>query len=141
MMNEHEQRNLATSRRWLEQVFNSHDLDAVAEIISPDYVNVGTTTATGIAAGRQVVEQADTWAPDRRIDIKYAAAHDEVVLVLFSLSGTHTGPFDGIAPTGRPFCVWLSDVFRFNADGAMIEGWVIGKGDLRAALAAAGAPA
>jgi predicted ester cyclase len=137
-MNDIEQRNLETARRWLEEAFNSHDLDAVEKIISPAYVNVGTTAVTGVAGGRQVIEQADTWAPDRRIDIKYMAAHDDVVLVLFSMSGTHTGTFDGVAPTGRPFAVWLSDVFRFDADGAMIEGWVIGKGDLRAALAASG---
>jgi len=137
-MNDTEQRNLATSRRWLEGVFNNHDLDQVADIISPDYVNVGTTTAAGLAAGLQVIEQADRWAPDRRIEIKYIAAHEDVVLVLFSLSGTHTGHFDDLAPTGRPFSVWLSDVFRFDHAGAMIEGWVIGKGDLHRALAGGG---
>jgi len=140
-LNGAEQRNLATSRRWLEEVFNAHQLDAVENIISPAYVNVGTTAATGIAAGRQVIEQADRWAPDRRIEIKYIAAREDVVLVLFSLSGTHTGEFDGIAPTSKRFSVWLSDVFRFDADGNMIEGWIIGKGDLRAALAAAGVSA
>lgn len=126
------------SRRWLEQVFNTHDLDAVPSIVSPAYVNVGTTAATVVAAGRQVIEQADGWAPDRRIEINYIAANEDVVLVLFALSGTHTGEFDGVAPTGVRFSVWLSDVFRFDDEGAMIEGWVIGKGDLRAALIAPG---
>ena len=118
-------------------MFNAHDLDAVAEIISPAYVNYGTTGATGVSAGRQVIEQADAWAPDRRITIKYIAAREDVVLVLFSLSGTHTGEFDGVQASGARFSVWLSDVFRFDDSGAMIEGWVIGKGDLRAALLAA----
>lgn len=133
-MNEVEARNLATSRRWLEEVFNNHDLDAVGEIVSPTYVNVGTTSATGLEGGRQVIEQLDAWAPDRRIDIKYMAARDDVVLILFSLSGTHTGQFGDVAPTGRRFSVWLCDVFRFDESGAMVEGWVIGKGELRSAL-------
>jgi predicted ester cyclase len=133
-MNDVEARNLATSRCWLEEVFNNHNLAAVAEIVSPAYTNVGTTNATGLEGGRQVIQQMDDWAPDRRIDIKYMAARDDVVLILFSLSGTHTGQFGDIPPTGRRFSVWLCDVFRFDESGAMIEGWVIGKGELRAAL-------
>lgn len=127
--------NLATARRWLLEVFNSHDLDAVPEIISPDYTNYGTTEQAGVEAGRSVITQADEWAPDRRIDIVYDAASDDVVFVLFTVSGTHTGAFAGVEPSNRPFSVHLADVFRFDDDGMMIEGWVIGKGDLRLALA------
>ena len=97
---------------------------------------IGTTHLTGHAAGRAVITQADTWAPDRRIGIRYEAAQSDVVLVLFSLSGTHTGPFQDIAPSHKRFSVWLADVFRFDDQGRMIEGWVIGKADLRATLAA-----
>lgn len=129
--------NLATSRRWLLEIFNDHDLDAVPEIIAPTYTNYGTTDQVGIEAGRAVITQADTWAPDRRIDIVYEAANDDVVFVLFTVRGTHTGPFAGIAPSNRPFQVHLADIFRFDDDGMMIEGWVIGKGDLQLALAAA----
>jgi predicted ester cyclase len=128
-------RNLATARRWLLDVFNNHDVDAVPSIIAPSYVNVGTTERRGHTAGVDVIRQADSWAPDRRIDIKYAVAEGDTVMVLFQLSGTHTGPFQDVPATGRPFSVWLSDIFRFDADGLMIEGWVIGKGDLRNALA------
>lgn len=128
--------NLATARRWLLEVFNSHDLMAVPEIISPDYTNYGTTDEVGVEAGRAVITQADVWAPDRRIDIVYDAADGDVVFVLFTVSGTHTGPFAGIEPSNRPFSVHLADVFRFDDDGMMIEGWVIGKGDLQQALAA-----
>ncbi len=128
--------NLATARRWLLEIFNNHNLDAVPEIIGEDYVNVGTTTARGVEAGRLVITQGDNWAPDRRIDIKYEAAQDDVVLMLFSLSGTHTGEFMGVPPSGKRFSIWLSDIFRFDADGKMVEGWVIGKGDAMLALQA-----
>lgn len=85
------EQNLVTSRRWLLEVFNERQLDAVPDIIADDYRNFGTTDATGIEAGRQVITQADGWAPDRRISIKYQAAQDDVVLLLFSVEGTHTG--------------------------------------------------
>ncbi|MCA2230318.1 ester cyclase [Nonomuraea aurantiaca] len=128
------QRNLATSRRWLLEVFNNHDLDAVPEIISPVYVNVGTTNRIGHAAGADVINQADVWSPDRKIEIKYAVAQDDLVMVLFRLFGTHTGPYRELQPSGRPYSVWLSDTFRFDNTGLMTEGWVIGKGDLLDAL-------
>ena len=128
------QRNLATSRRWLLEIFNNHDLDAVPEVISPAYVNVGTTNRTGHAAGADVINQADVWSPDRKIEIKYAVAQDDLVMVLFRLFGTHTGPYRGLQPSGRPYSVWLSDIFRFDNAGLMTEGWVIGKGDLLDAL-------
>ncbi|MDT0307334.1 ester cyclase [Streptomyces sp. DSM 44917] len=129
-----EARNTATTRRWLLDVFNHKRIEDVPGIISPRYVNVGTTDRTGVPAGEDVIRQADTWAPDRRIEIKYLVAQGDLVMILFRLYGTHTGPFAGVEPTGAPFSVWLSDIFRFDEDGMMTEGWVIGKGDLRTEL-------
>lgn len=40
----------------------------------------------------------------------------------------------GVPPSGRPFSVDLVDVFRFDDAGKMVEGWVIGKGDIKLAL-------
>jgi hypothetical protein len=36
--------NLATARRWLLEVFNNRDFDAIPEIIATSYINHGTTT-------------------------------------------------------------------------------------------------
>jgi hypothetical protein len=38
------EQNLATARRWLLEVFNNHDLDAVPEVIADTYSSYGTTT-------------------------------------------------------------------------------------------------
>jgi predicted ester cyclase len=130
------ERNLHTSRRWLLDVFNNHDLAAVPEIVAGTYTNHGTTALTGVEAGRAVITQADSWAPDRRIDITYMAAQDDLVAVLFLVTGTHTGPFMGLPATNRRLSVHLADFFRFNEEGKMVEGWVIGQGDLRLALEA-----
>ena len=131
-----EERNLATARRWLLEVFNNHDLDAVPEIVADTYWNYGTTTLKGVEAGRAVITQADGWAPDRRLEIIEMAARDNVVFVLFTASGTHSGSFMGVPPSHRPFSVYLADVFRFDEQGKMTEGWVIGKGDIKLALEA-----
>jgi hypothetical protein len=49
------EQNLATSRRWLLEVFNERQLDAVPDIIADDYRNFGTTGVTGVEGGRQVI--------------------------------------------------------------------------------------
>ncbi|MFE9328904.1 ester cyclase [Nocardia sp. NPDC052278] len=129
-----EERNLASARRWLLEVFNDKQIEAVPDIIADTYVNVGTTERRGIAAGEDVILQAEAWAPDRRIEIEHIAAQGQLVMVLFALSGTHTGQFRDVAPTGKPFRVLLSDIFLFDDNGQMVKAWVIGKGDLRNAL-------
>jgi predicted SnoaL-like aldol condensation-catalyzing enzyme len=130
------EQNVVTARRWLLEVFNDHDLDAVPEIIADTYRNYGTTALTGVEAGRAVITQADGWAPDRRIEIIETAASGDGVFLLLTLSGTHTGPFMGVPPSKRRFSVHLVDFFRFDERGKMIEGWVIGKGDLKQVLEA-----
>jgi predicted ester cyclase len=83
-----------------------------------------------------VITQADGYAPDRRIDIVEDMAQDDTVFVLFTVTGTHTGPFMGMPPSGRRFSVDLVDIWRFDEEGKMIEGWVVGKGDLKLAIEA-----
>jgi predicted SnoaL-like aldol condensation-catalyzing enzyme len=36
--------NKAVVLRYVEEVWNEHDLDAIDELVSPDYVNHATTT-------------------------------------------------------------------------------------------------
>lgn len=43
----------------------------------------------------------------------------------------------GAPPSGHPCSVDLADIFRFDAAGKLIEGWVIGKDDIKLALEAA----
>lgn len=131
------ERNLATARRWLLEVFNNHDLDAVAQIVADTYTNHGTTALRGRDAGRAVITQADAYAPDRRFAITRAIAQDDLVFVLFTVTGTHTGPFMGVPASGRPFSVDLFDLFRFDETGMMVEGWLIGRGDIKLTLEAA----
>jgi hypothetical protein len=63
------------------------------------------------------------------------AMGENVVFVLFTVSGTETGPFMGMAPSNRTFSCHVVDFFRYQ-QGKMIEGWVIGKGDVMLALQA-----
>jgi predicted ester cyclase len=128
--------NLATACRWLLEVFNNRDFDAIPEIIADMYVNHGTTTLRGPAAGRAVITQANGYTPDRRIEIISEVAQDNIMFMLFRVTGTQTGPFMGVPPSGRSFSVDLVDLFYFDEADKMIEGWVVGTGDIKLALEA-----
>jgi predicted ester cyclase len=49
-------------------------------------------------------------------------AEGDKVVIRWTLSSTHTGPWLGISPTGRSFCVSGIDIFRI-VDGKLVELW------------------
>jgi predicted SnoaL-like aldol condensation-catalyzing enzyme len=115
--------NKAIVRRWLLEGFNNHDLTAVEECLTDDYVNHGTTSARGYEAGRQVLTQARAFGPDAKIAITYMVAEGDMVMVLFTVRGTYAPPSGGAAQ-GRQVNLTMVDIFRFR-DGKICEGWVI----------------
>ena len=60
--------------------------------------------------------------PDRVDVMEQVIADGDRVGLLFRVTATHTGPFFGIAPTGRKIDVYEIAWLRIK-DGQMIEGW------------------
>lgn len=60
--------------------------------------------------------------PDLRLVPRHLSADEEHVSMAFTVSGTHRGKFNGVAPTGRRFEVSGVEIFRF-ADGQAVERW------------------
>ena len=60
--------------------------------------------------------------PDRVDVIEQVIADGDRVGLLFRVTATHTGPFFGIAPTGRKIDVYEVAWLRI-ANGQMVEGW------------------
>jgi len=63
-----------------------------------------------------------TAIPDRVDVIEQVVAEGDRVGLLFRVTGTHTGNFFGIAPTGRKIDVYEIALLRI-AGGQMVEGW------------------
>jgi steroid delta-isomerase-like uncharacterized protein len=61
--------------------------------------------------------------PNLRYEIDDLIADGEKVAAQWTASGTHTGDFQGIAPTGRAVKVIGTDVFDIR-DGRIVEVWV-----------------
>ena len=117
--------NKAMVLRYVEVVWNRHDLDAVDELVSPGYVNRAATTYEYRHGGaRRIWEWLLSVFPDHRFDVEDAAADGETVAVRGTCSGTHQGELMGIAPTGKRFAAQQSHWFRV-VDGRLAEHWAV----------------
>ena len=65
---------------------------------------------------------AQTAFPGLQTTHEDTIAEEDKVVIRWTLSSTHTGPWLGISPTGRSFCVSGIDIFRI-VDGKLVELW------------------
>jgi steroid delta-isomerase-like uncharacterized protein len=118
--------NKALDRRFVDEVLNQHDLDALTELVAEDFVeqNPPPGQGPGREGLRQFLAQMFEAFPDLRWRIEEAVAEGDRVASWSTWEGTHRGTFFGVPPTGRTVAVeaWTIDHFR---DGKMAESRII----------------
>ncbi len=119
-----EEKSKALNRRYVEEVINQGNLDAIDELCDPGVVDYAAPR--GFSAGREGAKQFPTMTrsafPDLRFTIEDMIAGGDKVVVRGVWSGTHEGAFMGIPATGRRVTVTQIDITRV-ADGRMVEHW------------------
>jgi steroid delta-isomerase-like uncharacterized protein len=123
MSTREEEKNKAQYRRTFEEVFNQGNLALVDELVAPDFLNHEVPPGMnnrGPESTRQVVTMLLTAFPDLHFTIEDLVAEGDTVAGRATMSGTHLGPFQGIAPTGRSFQQAHMHFVRFR-DGKAIE--------------------
>lgn len=117
--------NRAVVLRYVEEVWNRHELDAIDDLVSPEYVNhAATTDEYRHGGGRHIWEWILSVFPDHRFDVEHIAADGETVAVLGTMVGTHEGDLMGLAPTGRRVAARQSHWFRVEG-GKLTEHWAV----------------
>jgi steroid delta-isomerase-like uncharacterized protein len=119
------ERNKAVVRRFIEEVQNRKDWAAYDELNAPDFVNL--SAPPGVPADREggkmfLAAFADAF-PDSHITIDDMIAEGERVVTKKTMTGTHTGEFNGIPPTGNRVEIQYVDILRLR-DGRIIEHWL-----------------
>ena len=115
--------NKTQYRRTFEEVFNQGNLALVDELVAPDFLNHEVPPGMnnrGPESTRQVVRMLRTAFPDLHVVIEELVAEGDTVAGRVTMRGTHLGPFQGIAPTGRSFEQAQMHFVRFR-DGKAIE--------------------
>lgn len=111
-------------RETVTQLFDAmdnKDFEAVRSQLHQDYVYIGPDgqEARGIEAGLIAgwVEHSKGF-PDMRIEIKNMHVAGDTVVTEFSFSGTHTGPWAGVDPTGKRVAADVCNIMQFR-DGKL----------------------
>jgi steroid delta-isomerase-like uncharacterized protein len=115
--------NMAT-QEGLAEAINGGDLDKMDQFFTADVVD--HDPAPGQAAGPQGFK--DFFAmmrsafPDLKTAPERVVVDDESGAIAYTLTGTHEGEFQGIAPTGRRIEARGMQIARFE-DGKIAERW------------------
>jgi steroid delta-isomerase-like uncharacterized protein len=97
--------DMATVRRFVEEVINGGNLDLADELVAPDHVNHDPTapeTGEGPEGIKELIGAYRSAFPDLHFEIgEMFASGDGRVAHRWIMTGTHEGEMMGIEPTGR----------------------------------------
>ena len=112
--------NKAIVRSFLETL-NTQDLSALDDFVALDYYD-HTNQFRGLDSIKHAITSFYEGFPDFRINITDMIAEGDTVWVYEIETGTHTGVYRGIAPTGKKITFSCVDIFHI-VDGKVAEGW------------------
>jgi hypothetical protein len=116
-------------REYIERVVNQHDMSAVDEMVSPDYVGGGHGWAQNIQDLREFYGHQNRTRPDWHIDIRESVEVGEWVAVRAFAGGQEAYNEDG-SPQAPPFLTsveWLA-IFRV-VDRRIVEVRIVSVAD------------
>jgi len=119
---------------------SAHDIDGFAALFAENYVNHQVSAAAPPPSANVTPKQGSvaffkarlTGLPDLKVAIEAMVADKDHVAASFVYTGTHNGPYFGIAPTGKSLRFTSCDIFRIE-NGLIAEHW--GMGDIAGVLA------
>ncbi|MCO5184324.1 MAG: ester cyclase [Anaerolineae bacterium] len=109
-------------RRFVVEVQNQHNLNALDELFSPMfYDHSGKTDLEGT---RQFFKMMFTAFPDMHFTIHQQIAEGDQVVTFKTFHGTHSGPFMGLPGTGQSVAIDVMDILTVT-DGQITEHWTV----------------
>jgi steroid delta-isomerase-like uncharacterized protein len=115
----------STTMQKMYERINAHDVDGFCEYLADDFVE--HETAPGLAPTRDGVRQFFTMYmagfPDLHFETEDVVSSGDKIVTRIRATGTHTGEFMGLPPTGNSVDVQAIDIIRFADDGLAHEHW------------------
>ncbi len=103
--------NKAIVRRFVE-AYNKQNLDLLDDLVAPDYVDPDYPQLQGLESLKQMMNMFFKAFPDFHETIEDIIAEGDKVWVLLTYTGTHTGEWLGLAPTGEKIRCRAIDIYR-----------------------------
>lgn len=116
--------NMATQEK-LGEILADRDVARLGEGFHEDVVDHDPAQGApaGLAGIQQFWSTFFTAFPDVTLTVETLVADEDKVTAVFTISGTHTGTFQGHAATGKSFSVRGIQVGRFDDAGRIVERW------------------
>jgi len=115
--------NANIARRYLTEVWGKGNPAAIGELVHKDIVvrdNTGRGGGRGVEKVKEMVEMMHRSFADSSFTIEDVIVAGDRVVIRHTWRGTHTGPFHGIAATGRAITSQVVEVLRL-AVGKVVE--------------------
>ena len=117
--------NKAIVLRFIELVQNQHNLAAIDELYSPDFVDhSGNADLPGIEGAKAFFGMMFAAFPDMHFTIRMQLAEGDQVMTYKTFHGTHRGDFMGMPPTGNQVAVDVIDILTIKY-GKLAEHWAV----------------
>jgi predicted ester cyclase len=110
--------------RNLLQAFEKGDTENVDKYFASNWVNHDPSLPPmkGHEGAKQLIGLWSAFS-NRKVTVEDSVAEGDRVAMHFSITGTQTGSFMGIAPTGKSINVTATGIFRV-VDGKATDNWV-----------------
>ncbi|MGH9987608.1 MAG: ester cyclase [Nitrososphaeraceae archaeon] len=121
-----EEKNIKAARQVID-AFNTGDVSNVSEFISPQYFNRESQVdpvrgqLRGPSEFIDTVENLRTAFPDLRHHDEAIISQDGMVVSILNVTGTHTGNFFILPPTGNEISYEAVHLYRVGDDGKIVE--------------------
>jgi predicted ester cyclase len=121
---------LASVRRIPLQAFAKGNLDALDEVLAPDYVDHSFPPGVppNAASVRNIVTQLRSAMPDLQVTLDIELRDGDFVIHHVHMSGTNTGFAFGVEPTGK-HAVWAATQIYRTRGRLVVEHWGVAKLD------------
>jgi predicted ester cyclase len=110
--------------RRYQEAYNTNNFEALAEVLAVDVStpNIISGMPSGLQGAKAVHQKTLLGMPDYYTTIEDLIAEGDKVVARVRMTGTHTGNFYGIAPTGRRVNLTSIYIVRI-AEGKIVEHW------------------
>src|SRR5690242_18534852 len=107
-----------------QEIYNSNDLDRLTEVLSEDLLtpNIMPGIPGGLEGAKAAHRIMVAGFPDYQTSIEDMIAEDDKVAARIRMTGTHTGTFMGIPPTGKQIAFTGIYIVRIS-NGKIVEHW------------------
>jgi steroid delta-isomerase-like uncharacterized protein len=116
-------RNKELAQAFHRRLWAEGDIGVVEELIAADATtHWGDSESNAVAAIRADVERYFTAFTDVHTSIDELVGEEDKVVLRWSTTGTHTGPYGKVSPTGRVVTMTGVDIYRLEG-GRIVEVW------------------